>query len=173
MTIDVEDYFLAYSNIRKQSGFTLIELMLVVTIIAILGAVSMPSMQRYYYEAKAAQLLVNVHDIRLLYEETVDVENITLQSSVSAYKSPGMGKAPPAFSEHDKLYFTDGILLWSDLRQRNIPGYDIINVKDKPVPVLWLQAKSNNGRKLLRAFDHITNQKHMWVMQNFMILDLE
>lgn len=173
MTINVEDYFLAHFNIRKQSGFTLIELMLVVTIIAILGVVSTPSMQRYYYEAKAAQLLVNVHDIRLLYEEAVEVEGLTLKSDVSAYKSLRIGKAPSTFSEHDELYYTDGILLWSDLIKQNIHGFDIIKVKDKPVPVLWLQAKSDHGRKLLRAFDHITKQKHMWVMQDFMLLDLE
>ncbi len=52
-----------HSHIRKSNGFTLIELMIAVSIIGILAAVSAPGMQRYYYEAKAAQLLVNVHEI--------------------------------------------------------------------------------------------------------------
>ncbi len=160
-------------HIRKNNGFTLIELMITVSIIGILAAVSAPSMQRYYYEAKAAKLLVTAHEIRLLYEETLEIEGLTLKSDLSAYKSQGMGKAPPAFSEHGQLYFTDGILLYSQFNTRDVPGHNLLEVKDKPIPTLWLQAKTDHARKLLHAFDHITKQKHTWVMKDFMILDLE
>ena len=162
-----------HSHIRKSNGFTLIELMIAVSIIGILAAVSAPGMQRYYYEAKAAQLLVNVHEIRLLYKESIEIEGLTLNSDVSEYKSPGMGKAPPAFSQHDQLYFGEGILFRSNLRKRNVPKNDVINVKDKPVPVLYAQAKTDHARKLLHAFDHITKQKHNWMIKDFMILSLE
>lgn len=162
-----------HSDIRENNGFTLIELMIAVSIIGILAAVAVPSMQRYFYEAKAAQLLVNIGEIRLLYEETVEVEGLTLKSDVSAYKSPGMGEAPPAFSDHDALYNVEGILLWTQLEQSNSSRQNVVNIKDKPIAVLFAQAKTAHARKLLHAFDHVTKQKHMWMMSDFMILGLE
>jgi type IV pilus assembly protein PilA len=41
---------------RKQTGFTLIELMIVVAIVAILAAIAMPAYQSYVNRAKATEL---------------------------------------------------------------------------------------------------------------------
>ena len=165
---------LRYSDIRENNGFTLIELMIAVSIIGILAAVATPSMQRYFYEAKTAQLLVNIGEIRLLNEETVEIEGLALKSDVSAYKSPSMGKAPPAFSDHDALYNVEGVLLWSQLEQGNYgSNNDVVNIKDKPIARVYAQAKTAHAKKLLHAFDHITKQKHKWIMSDFMIVGLE
>ncbi|HHQ4464803.1 MULTISPECIES: pilin [Aeromonas] len=42
---------------KKQSGFTLIELMIVVAIVAILAAVALPAYQQYTLKAKATELV--------------------------------------------------------------------------------------------------------------------
>ncbi|HHQ4544974.1 TPA: pilin [Aeromonas veronii] len=45
---------------KKQSGFTLIELMIVVAIVAILAAVALPAYQSYTLKAKATNLVAAV-----------------------------------------------------------------------------------------------------------------
>ena len=45
------------SNMKKQSGFTLIELMIVVAIVAILAAIALPAYQTYTKKAKMTQLV--------------------------------------------------------------------------------------------------------------------
>lgn len=47
----------------KQRGFTLLELMMVIAIIGILGAIALPSYQAYVYRAKAAEVLVAIDKI--------------------------------------------------------------------------------------------------------------
>ncbi len=44
------------SNMKKQSGFTLIELMIVVAIVAILAAIAMPAYQNYTKKAKMTEV---------------------------------------------------------------------------------------------------------------------
>lgn len=45
------------SKMKKQSGFTLIELMIVVAIVAILAAVALPAYQNYTKKAKMTELI--------------------------------------------------------------------------------------------------------------------
>ena len=45
------------SAMKKQSGFTLIELMIVVAIVAILAAVALPAYQNYTKKAKMTELV--------------------------------------------------------------------------------------------------------------------
>ncbi|MFT5680534.1 MAG: prepilin-type N-terminal cleavage/methylation domain-containing protein [Myxococcota bacterium] len=50
---------------RRQSGFTLIELMIVVAIIGILASIAIPSFQEMQLRAKQAELPANVNGIKV------------------------------------------------------------------------------------------------------------
>ncbi|HHQ4669927.1 TPA: pilin [Aeromonas veronii] len=56
------------SKMKKQSGFTLIELMIVVAIVAILAAVALPAYQNYTKKAKMTELVAATGAIKTQVE---------------------------------------------------------------------------------------------------------
>ena len=58
----------------REKGFTLIELMVTVTILAILAAVAIPVYNNYVYKSKTAEATTNISGIRTL-EESYFAEN--------------------------------------------------------------------------------------------------
>ena len=52
----------------REKGFTLIELMVTVTILAILAAVAIPVYNNYVYKSKTAEATTNISGIRTLEE---------------------------------------------------------------------------------------------------------
>ncbi len=65
---------------KKQQGFTLIELMIVVAIIAILITVALPQYQNYTVRAKVSELLMAAADAKISIAEFAQV-NDTLTAS--------------------------------------------------------------------------------------------
>jgi type IV pilus assembly protein PilA len=67
---------------RAQQGFTLIELMIVVAIIAILAAVALPAYQEYTVRAKVSELILAASPARNAVSEYVIVNGTIPQGTV-------------------------------------------------------------------------------------------
>lgn len=147
--------------IKKQlNGFTLIELMIVASIIGVLATIATPIYKRYVNEAKATDLLVHIHEISMLYMDALSTGQL---SSSAQYKSPSAGKAPPAFSGRDPLYSTKDGLKITSFMQKSTNGY---------IPSLIIKSTSANNKEILHALNQILKQKHVFLSPEIMIVVL-
>ncbi len=65
------------NKMKKQSGFTLIELMIVVAIVAILAAIAMPTYQNYTKKAKMTELVAATGTAKTAVEVCVQTKGVT------------------------------------------------------------------------------------------------
>ncbi|MCV3285101.1 MULTISPECIES: pilin [Aeromonas] len=70
----------------KQSGFTLIELMIVVAIVAILAAVALPAYQNYTKKAKATELTSAIGQVKTELEVCAQTSSLPCNASAAASK---------------------------------------------------------------------------------------
>lgn len=82
---------------RKSHGFTLIELMIVVVVIAILAAISFPAYSNFVVKAKRA----DAHDALL----RVQVEQEKFRANNPEYAG-GLADLPPIFSQSNDLFLS-------------------------------------------------------------------
>lgn len=83
------------SEMKKQSGFTLIELMIVVAIVAILAAVALPAYQTYTKRAKFSEVIAAVGPVKTAIE--VCVAGASDDTKAQACDDAGTAAAPKAY----------------------------------------------------------------------------
>ncbi len=69
---------------KKQQGFTLIELMIVIAIVGILAAIALPAYQDYTVRAKMSEALANLAEAKTSIAEYYAANNFMPTSSVNA-----------------------------------------------------------------------------------------
>ncbi len=156
-------------NFFKSNGFTLVELMVAISIIGILSLIALPNYQSYVNESKAATLLYRIHSIGLAYQDVIATSPDAL-AKPNELSSSSFGQAPSylpglasQFSEEFDIGFSAQLVDHSGFF--NFTGHEAF-------PVLFLKANSQNGLNVLNALDHITELKHSFVTPNMMIIAL-
>jgi prepilin-type N-terminal cleavage/methylation domain-containing protein len=103
-----------FSGLRKK-GFTLVELLIVVAIIAILAAIAVPMYGKYIRKARTSEAITNLGAISL-YEETFFSENDRYQTA-----GPSPATVPKSTKPGGRLPFNTSISGWTQLG-RAIPN---------------------------------------------------
>jgi len=80
---------------KKQTGFTLIELMIVVAIVAILAAIALPAYQTYTKRAKFSEVIAAVGPVKTAIE--VCVAGAADDTTAQACNAAGTAAAPSAY----------------------------------------------------------------------------
>ena len=150
-------------------GFTLLELLMVVAVLGILSVIAVPSYQRYVNEAKAADVLVKVHEVALAYHDIIATSPGELADH-HGLSSGGFGQAPALlpgmggmFAAHRGISMSAQMVNHSGFFQYT--GHEAF-------PVLFLKADTAEGNGILRALDHVTQFKHTFVTPNMMMIAL-
>ena len=128
-------------NSFKSKGFTLVELMVAISIIGILSLIALPNYQGYVNESKAATLLYRIHSIGLAYQDVIATSPDAL-AKPNQLSSSSFGQAPSylpglanQFSEEFGIQFSAQLVNHSGYF--NFTGHEAF-------PVLFLKANSQN-----------------------------
>ncbi len=93
-------------KLREQKGFTLIELMVVVAIIAILAAIAIPQYRKFQLRAKTSEAKSNIGAIRAVEEGWAAEHDYYYAAGPTPTSIPGSSPATwPSGTNFDKLGF--------------------------------------------------------------------
>ncbi|MFM4872283.1 pilin [Aeromonas veronii] len=126
---------------KKQSGFTLIELMIVVAIVAILAAVALPAYQNYTKKAKMTELVTATGALKTEVEVCVQsgvscpaaITTFTTRGNVQVKYTVGTSAAPYTIEVRPA---TDAIL--SPLKQGDVYKLAASSPTASTDPLVWV-----------------------------------
>ncbi|MEO2279740.1 prepilin-type N-terminal cleavage/methylation domain-containing protein [Pseudoalteromonas pernae] len=158
-----------YTRLNSRSGFTLIELMVVISIIGILTLIALPNYQRYVNEARAAEIINRIHSIALAYQDLAASVPDVLKKPVEL-SSADFGLAPSylpglayQFSPTHNIEFSAQLV--NHYGHFQFTGHEAF-------PVLFLRANEQHGIDILNALDHVTKYDHSFVTPSIMMIAL-
>ncbi len=142
---------------RKQLGFTLIELMIVVAIIGILMAVAMPAYTDYVRRAKITEATSGLSEMRIKMEQYFQ-DNRRYDGTPAPCGAVGTSIAPAATSKH--FIFT--------CPSPGLTTYTAVATGTADMADFTYTIDQNNVRRTLNlpaGWDRTTNGTTCWVMK--------
>lgn len=171
---------------RAQGGFTLIELMIVISIIGILASIALPSYQAYVYRAKASEVVLELDKIKTVLAGLQAETGTTIGSAIRLFgntdnpqdlSAPALlycindprggcstkGKVVAGLARGELLFKHLGVELSisSGFINANAPGQYKIYVMENSSVTNGNPGLSTTAKQIILAVHHVM-QPHAW-----------